>query len=151
MNRLSVVGLLAVAATLVAPRAQAQSAAPDFPSPTPTAAAPAAATAPRLSPTAKAREERRQRMSPDEARRDQQMEVLEARAGGSTGNTTFGRLASQSRQYEGKSGGFKVRKFKDKRPGKTFKRGQTRAAPGIDPKGKPLNHNNRGRKHFGIF
>lgn len=138
--------------TVGAVSAQAQSSAPDFPA-TPAAAPAAPAPAnPRLSPAAKAREERRARMSPEEARRDQQMEILEARAGGGTSNTTFGRQASQSRQYEGGAGGFKVKKFKDKRPGnKAFKRGQPRPAGGIDPKGKPLRHNNRGRNHFGIF
>ena len=146
------VALFALTATLAASRVQAQSSAPNFPAAAPTATAPAAPVKPNQSPAAKARDERRQRMSPEEARRDQQMEVLEARAGGGTSNTSFGREASQSRQYERGGGGFKVKQFKDKRPGANRpQRGQTHSAGGIDPQGKPLRHNNRGRNHFGIF
>lgn len=142
--------LLVLSAALITSRAQAQAgAAPDFPAATP--AAPAAPTNPRLSPAARAREERRQRMSPDEARRDQQLEILEARAGGGTANTSFGRSASQARQYENGAGGFKVRKFKDQRPGaKRQKRGETHYVGGIDPKGQRLVDKKR-RKHFLFF
>lgn len=151
MNRILAAATLALATASFSFRAVAQ-AAPDFPAAAPAAPASSTPSNPRLSPAARAREERRQRMSPDEARRDQQLEVLEARAGGGTSNTTFGRQASQSRQYESSAGGFKLKKFKDKRTKtKIFKRGQTRAGGSVDPKGKPLNHNNKGRKHFGIF
>ncbi len=88
-------------------------------------------------------------MSPDEARRDQQLEILEARAGG-TGNTSLSRDASQARQYEGRGGGFKVRKFKDKRPtAKKQKRGQTHMAGGINPRGQRLI--DKKRKKFLFF
>ncbi|MCR5888510.1 hypothetical protein LRS06_12180 [Hymenobacter sp. J193] len=82
-----------------------------------------------------ARMQRRMAMNPDEAKRDQQIEVLEARAGGST---SMGR--GTSRQYESGNGGFTVRRFRDKTGSATQKRGQTRPAPGINPKGKPLKH-----------
>ncbi|TYZ13416.1 hypothetical protein FY528_03125 [Hymenobacter lutimineralis] len=82
-----------------------------------------------------ARMQRRMAMNPDQAKRDQQIEVLEARAGGST---SMGR--GTSRQYESGNGGFVVRRFRDKTGSATQKRGQTRPAPGINPKGKPLKH-----------
>ena len=148
MNRLFTVALLAAAVATT--QARAQSGAPDFPAAAP-APAPAAQPAnPRLSPEAKAREERRQRMSPEEARRDQQMEILEARAGG-TSNTSFGRGASQARQYDRGGGGFMVRKFKQKTAGTNRqKRGQTHAMGGIDPKGERLVDKKR-KKRFLLF
>lgn len=148
MNRFFAVALL-VAAFAATP-ARAQTGAPDFPAAAP--GAPAARPAnPHQSPEAKAREERRQRMSPDEARRDQQLEVLEARAGGGTSNTSFGRSASQARQYERGGGSFMVRKFKDKTAGTNRqKRGQTHPMGGIDPKGERLVDKKR-KKHFLFF
>jgi hypothetical protein len=91
--------------------------------------------------------QRRMNMNPDDAKRDQQMEVLEARAGGGA-NTSFGRAAGPARQYEKGSGGFTVRKFKPSKHARNvmMKKGQSRAAPGIDPKGKPLKH--KKKKHF---
>ncbi|TGE09876.1 hypothetical protein [Hymenobacter fodinae] len=87
-----------------------------------------------------ARMQQRMSMNPDEVKRDQQMEILEARSGG-TSNTSFGRAAGPSRQYEKGAGGFTVRKFKDNRIGTARqKRGQTRAAGYVNPKGKPLSH-----------
>lgn len=85
--------------------------------------------------------QRRMNMNPDEAKRDQQIEVLEARAGGGA-NTSFGRSAGPARQYEKGTGGFTVRKFKAGKHTRNVmkKRGQSRPAPGIDPKGKPLKH-----------
>lgn len=153
MTRTFAVALLTLLAAFAAPRAQAQSGAPDFPTtaPTPSPAASPKPTNPNLSPAAKARDERRQRMSPDEARRDQQLEILDARAGGGTANTSFSRGASQARQYESRGEGFMVRKFKDKRPGsQKQKRGQTHYAGGIDPKGERLINKKR-KRHFLFF
>lgn len=148
MNRLFAIALVAGALTLT--HAHAQSGAPDFPAPAPAAPAAARPVNPRLSPEAKAREERRQRMSPEEARRDQQMEILESRAGG-TSNTSFSRGASQARQYDRSGGGFMVRKFKDKTAGTSRqKRGQTHAMGGSDPKGERLVDKRR-KKHFLFF
>ena len=98
-----------------------------------------------------ARTQRRMSMNPEEAKRDQQMEVLEARSG-MTANTSFGRGSGPARQYDKASGGFALKKFKDKRRGTARqKRGQSHPAPGIDPKGKPLTHKYKGKKHFLFF
>ncbi|GAB3233385.1 hypothetical protein GCM10027346_21350 [Hymenobacter seoulensis] len=97
-----------------------------------------------------ARMQQRMSMNPDEAKRDQQLEVLEARSGMNTGNTSFGRAAGPARQFEKGSGGFTVRKFKEKGVGTARqKRGQTRASGYAEPKGKPLNH--KKKKHFLFF
>ncbi|RSK51066.1 hypothetical protein [Hymenobacter rigui] len=97
-----------------------------------------------------ARVQRRMSMNPDEAKRDQQMEILEARSGMGTANTSFGRASGPARQYEKGAGGFTVRKFKDNRIGTARqKRGQTRPAGFVDPKGKPLSH--KKKKHFLFF
>lgn len=97
-----------------------------------------------------ARMQQRMSMNAEEAKRDQQMEVLEARSGMSTANTSFGRSAGPARQFDKGSGGFTVRKFKDNRIGTAQqKRGQTRAAGYSDPKGKPLSH--KKKKHFLFF
>lgn len=93
--------------------------------------------------------QRRMNMNPEEAKRDQQLEILQARAGG--GNTSFGRAAGPARQYEKGNGGFTVRKFKASKHARNamMKRGQSRPAMGIDPKGKPLKH--KKKKHFLFF
>ena len=97
-----------------------------------------------------ARMQQRMSMNPNEAKHDQQMEILEARSGAATANTSFGRAAGPSRQYEKGSGGFTVRKFKDKRLGTAKqKRGQSRAGGYVTPKGKPLKH--KKTKHFLFF
>lgn len=97
-----------------------------------------------------ARMQQRMSMNPNDVKRDQQMEVLEARSGMATANTSFGRSAGPSRQYEKGAGGFTVRKFKDNRLGTAKqKRGQTRAAGYAEPKGKPLSH--KKKKHFLFF
>ncbi|GGG28346.1 hypothetical protein [Hymenobacter glacieicola] len=97
-----------------------------------------------------ARMQQRMSMNPDEAKRDQQLEILEARSGMSTANTSFGRSSGPARQFEKGAGGFTVRKFKDNRVGTARqKRGQTRAAGFVDPKGKPLTH--KKKKHFLFF
>lgn len=94
--------------------------------------------------------QRRMNMNPDEAKRDQQIEILEARSGGGA-NTSFGRAAGPARQYEKGSGGFTVRKFKASKHARNamMKKGQSRPAPGIDPKGKPLKH--KKKKGFLFF
>ncbi|MBC8084029.1 MAG: hypothetical protein H7Z21_12530 [Hymenobacter sp.] len=94
--------------------------------------------------------QRRMSLNPDEAKRDQQLEVLQARAGGGT-NTSFGRAAGPARQYEKSAGGFTVRKFKASKHARNamMKKGQSRPSAGIDPKGKPLKH--KKKKSFLAF
>ena len=99
------------------------------------------------SATDMARMQRRMSMNSNEAKRDQQLEILEARSGGA--NTSFGRSAGPARQMDKGSGGFTVRKFKDNRVGTARqKRGQTRPAGYVNPKGKPLTQK---KKHFLFF
>ncbi|WBO84601.1 hypothetical protein [Hymenobacter yonginensis] len=95
--------------------------------------------------------QRRMNMNPDDAKRDQQVELLEARAGGGSANTSFGRASGPARQYEKGAGGFTVRKFKAGKHTRNamMKKGQGRPAPGIDPKGKPLTH--KKKKKFLFF
>ncbi|KUG08225.1 hypothetical protein [Solirubrum puertoriconensis] len=96
-----------------------------------------------------ARMQQRMSMNAGDVKRDQQMEVLEARSG--VGNSSLTRGSSSARQYDRSSGAFTVRKFKDKRVGvRPQKRGQSRPAPGIDPKGKPLKHKHN-KKGFLFF
>ncbi len=94
-----------------------------------------------------ARARRQQQMSPEDAARDQQLQILEAR----TGNTSFGAGSSGSaRQYDKSNGAFTVREFKVMR-GQKQKHGMSRQAPGIDPKGKPLVHDHGKHKKFLFF
>lgn len=95
-----------------------------------------------------ARNQRRASMTPDEVKRDQQLELLEAR----TGNTSFGRNGSPERQFDHSGNGFMVRKFKTQpgKPGYASKRGTSHFAGGVDPAGKPLVHKH-GRKKFLLF
>jgi len=95
-----------------------------------------------------ARMQQRMSMNPDEVKRDQQIEILEARAGGGTANTSFGRAAGPARQMEKGRGGFSVLNFKDKRGTAQQKRGVGRRAGSIDPKGKPLSHKKKKRFLF---
>ncbi|MBO3269935.1 hypothetical protein [Hymenobacter defluvii] len=95
-----------------------------------------------------ARMQQRMSMNSDEAKRDKQMEILEARSGMGS-NTSFSRGSNSARQYDSRNGGFTVKKFKTKNVGSLRqKRGQTHAAPGIDPKGKPLKHKHKKRFLF---
>ncbi|MCC3159962.1 hypothetical protein LJ737_22180 [Hymenobacter sp. 15J16-1T3B] len=106
-----------------------------------------ATTKKRKQPSAEelARMQQRMSMNPDEVKRDQQMEVLEARAGMST---SLGSANGSARQYDKSAGGFTVRKFRgDKRSAAMQKRGEARPAPGIDPPGKPLKHK-KPKRHF---
>ena len=98
-----------------------------------------------------ARNQRRAAMTPDEIKRDQQLELLEAR----TGNTSFGRNGGPERQFDSnRSGnGFVVRKFKAQagKPGYAEqKRGMSHPIGGSNPAGKPLVHKH-GRKKFLLF
>ena len=100
-----------------------------------------------------ARNQRRASMTPDEIKRDQQLELLEAR----TGNTSFGRSSGPERQFDSNrgGGGFMLRKFKAS-PGKPGyveqKRGMSHAIGGSNPAGKPLVHYHKNRKNrFFIF
>jgi len=86
----------------------------------------------RLNADELARNQRRASMTPEEIKRDQQMELLEAR----TGNTSFGHNGPD-RQFDNRSGGFMVRKFKS-RSGAEQKRGMSHTPGFSDPKGKPL-------------
>lgn len=122
--------------------ARAQSAAPSFPATGHTANATSAATT--LDPT---RTRRQQQMSPEDAARDQQLQILEAR----TGNTSFGAGTSgPSRQYDKSNGAFTVRRYKGM-PGQEQKRGVGRPSYGINPKGQPLVHNHKQKKKFLLF
>ncbi len=138
-----------VAAGFLSHSAQAQ--APNFPSDEPTGQANGQSARKRkASSTDVANMQRRMNMNPEDAKRDQQLELLQARAGG-TANTSFGRASGPARQYEKGAGGFTVRKFKASKHAKNamMKKGQSRPAVGIDPKGKPLNH--KKKKRFMLF
>jgi hypothetical protein len=89
-----------------------------------------------------ARNQRRAAMTPDEIKRDQQLELLEAR----TGNTSFGSKNGPERQFDKASGGFMVRKFKAKAGFMEQKRGMTHAIGGSNPAGKPLVHRHKRNK-----
>lgn len=151
MKRLLTIALLTTAG-LFAQAAHAQTAAPDYAGP----ARPGEPADTRKKPKKAtdddiARTQRRMTMNPEEAKRDQQLEILAARSGG-TSNTTLGRGAGPARQYDKNSGGFGVRKFKDNHVGTANqKRGQSRPAPGIDPKGHPLNHKKAKHHRFLFF
>ncbi|SDX81905.1 hypothetical protein [Hymenobacter psychrophilus] len=99
--------------------------------------------------------QRRMSMNAEESKRDQQQELLEARSG--AGNSSLSRAAGPDRQYDRGTGGFTVRKYRDNRVGaKPPKRGATRAAGYVDPKGKPMtdkqrSNRNRNKKRFLFF
>ncbi len=87
-------------------------------------------------------------MSPEDAARDQQLQVLEAR----TGNTSFGaERGGPYRQLDKGGNAFTVRKFKAM-PGQEQKRGVSkRVVMGANPKGKPLVHDHGRKKKFLFF
>jgi len=121
--------------------AQAQNAAPDFPSS-------ARPNRPDANGPGDARTRRQQQMSPEDAARDQQLQLLEAR----TGNTSFGsEKGGPYRQLDKAGGGFTVRKFKAL-PGQDQKRGESRRVPmGARTNGKPLVHDHGRKKKFLLF
>lgn len=86
-------------------------------------------------------------MTPEDAARDQQLQILEAR----TGNTSFGASSGKpSHQYDKSSGGFTLRKYRAM-PGQENKRGTGHQAPGSITKGQPLVHNHKRKKKFLFF
>ncbi|MBO2013059.1 hypothetical protein [Hymenobacter negativus] len=96
-----------------------------------------------------ARNQRRAAMTPEELKRDQQMELLEAR----TGNTSFGGNGGPERQFDsGRSGnGFVVKKYKAKAGFLEGKRGQSHPIGGSNPAGKPLVHKHKSKNKFLLF
>jgi hypothetical protein len=150
MKKLLATVLLGGLGLFAAPAARAQSEAPDFPT-----AGKEVGTSEtgarrnsRASSEELARNQRRANMSPEDVKRDQQLEILEARTGMGTGNTSFSRNGPE-RQFES-AGGFKVRKFKAKAGSGLQKRGMTHMAGGADPKGQRLIDKKR-RNKFLIF
>jgi hypothetical protein len=90
-----------------------------------------------------ARNQRRAAMTPDEVKRDQQLELLEAR----TGNTSFGGRGPERQFDNGRNGnGFMVKKYKAKAGFLENKRGQTHYVGGSNPPGKPLVHKHNKNK-----
>jgi hypothetical protein len=139
VKNLFAAGLLASSFILLgASAAQAQS---------PAAGNPAAGDSPSAKAIDPARTRRQQQMTPEEAARDQQLQILEAR----TGNTSFGASSGGAyRQYDKTNGSFTVRKFKAMR-GQENKRGIGHQAPGSVTKGQPLVHNHGRKKKFLFF
>ena len=87
-------------------------------------------------------------MSPEDAARDQQLQVLEAR----TGNTSFGaERGGPFRQLDKAGGSFTVRKFRAL-PGQEQKKGESRRVQmGGRTTGKPLVHGHGKKKRFLFF
>jgi len=84
--------------------------------------------------------------TPEEAAQEQQLRILESRAG----NTSLGDgNGGAFRQLDKNSGGFTVRKYKSLR-GQENKRGEGHQAPGIDPKGEPLAQRKRKKNFFSL-
>jgi len=133
--------LLFTALLLSASSAKAQAVPPDFP-----AGSPARPAAPSTALDG-VRTRRQQQMSPEDAARDQQMQILEAR----TGNTSFAaERGGPARQLDKSNGGFTVRKFKAL-PGQEHKKGESRqVVMGGRTTGKPLVHKHN-RKRFLFF
>lgn len=134
--------LLVTALLLGASSVHAQAVAPDFPA----SGSPARPTTSTIAPDG-ARTRRQQQMSPEDAARDQQMQLLEAR----TGNTSFAaERGGPARQFDKSGGAFTVRKFKAL-PGQEHKKGESRqVVMGGHTTGKPLVHKH-GRKRFFFF
>jgi len=134
---------------LAAPAVRAQTGGPAFPAPGQATSEAAARRSAGTNAEDLARNQRRAAMTPDEIKRDQQLELLEVR----TGNTSFGgRNGAPERQFDSnRSGnGFVVRKFRA-RPGfGEQKRGLSHPIGGSNPAGKPLVHRH-GHKKFLFF
>ena len=142
--------LLSGLSFLAAPAAYAQTTGPAFPAPGQASSeAGARRNAAGNNAQELARNQRRAAMSPDEAKRDQQLELLEAR----TGNTSFGGHNGPERQFDSNrpGNGFMVRKFKAKAGFGEGKRGMSHPIGGANPAGKPLVHKHPGRKRFLFF
>jgi hypothetical protein len=97
------------------------------------------------------RNQRTANMTPEELKRDQQLQILEARTGISNGNTSLGRHVGPERHFDKSSGGFMVRKFKAKPGSGEQKRGMSHPIGGSNPKGKPLVHKSKMKKKFFFF
>jgi hypothetical protein len=144
MKKRFVAVLLTAGLGFCAISAQAQNAAPDFPTgdqPTASAEAPAK----RPNPRATAEELRRAAMTPEEQQKEQQLNLLAAR----TGNTSFSK-GGPTQQYDSRSGGFMVRKYKSRtRAGKQH-RGMTHTAGFSEPRGERL-IDKKHKKKFLLF
>lgn len=142
MKKIVVAAPLLFIALLSAASAKAQAVAPDFPAP----GSPARPATPTTALDG-ARSRRQQQMSPEDAARDQQLQILEAR----TGNTSFAaERGGPARQLDKSGGAFTVRKFKAL-PGQEHKRGESRqVVMGGRTTGKPLVHKHN-RKKFLFF
>ncbi|AMR28861.1 hypothetical protein A0257_18330 [Hymenobacter psoromatis] len=143
MKKLVIAALLTGSAWLLTlPAALAQTTAPNFPTPgSPARPAP-------TPPINADRARRQQQMSPEDAARDQQLQVLEAR----TGNTSLGaERGGPYRQLDKNGGSFTVRKFRALR-GQEQERGVSRRVPmGARTTGKPLVHDHGRKKKFLFF
>ena len=135
--------------SLVATSAAHAQTGPAFPTPGQTTSEEGARRTSAVNAQELARNQRRAAMTPDELKRDQQMELLEAR----TGNTSFGGNGGPERQFDsGRSGnGFMVKKFKTKAGFLENKRGQTHYVGGSNPPGKPLVHKHKSKNKFLLF
>ncbi|GAA4508306.1 hypothetical protein GCM10023172_40190 [Hymenobacter ginsengisoli] len=143
MKKLTFLAPVAFAASLLAaPAAQAQTTAPNFPM-LGSSKQPAAPSAPD-----NARTRRQQQMSPEDAARDQQLQLLEAR----TGNTSLGaERGGPYRQMDKAGSSFTLRKFRAL-PGQEQERGVSRRViMGGRTKGKPLVHEHGRKKKFLLF
>jgi|GEM_PF-915728 len=139
--------------SFIAVSAQAQSAAPDFPTATQTPGSSEAGARRNTRANAEelARQQRQAAMTPEERQRDQQLQVLEARTGMATGNTSYGRGPERQFDSGSRGGGFKVKKFKPRKGMGEQKRGSSMSvARGADPKGERL-VDKKHRKKFLFF
>ena len=145
MKNLLAAALVTFSGLAATTTASAQSTAPDYPTAQPTANN-GDAPAKRASRTATplTREQQRAQMDPEEAKHDQQMEILEAR----TGNTSFGRGTGPERQLDVAKGGFVVRKFKASPGTAKQEKGQSHAAGGMVTQGKPLVHHHKDKRKW---
>ncbi|GAA4350674.1 hypothetical protein GCM10023185_08660 [Hymenobacter saemangeumensis] len=152
MKKLLVAALISGPGLLATPKAKAQ-AAPDFPTSgqqTPANSEAGARRNTRTNADELARQQRQAAMSPDERQRDQQLQVLEARTGMVTNNTSYGRSGPDRQFDSSRGGGFKVKKFKPKKGMGEQKRGISRSvARGADPQGERLI--DKKRKKFLFF
>jgi len=143
VKNLVTIALLAGSALFAAtPAARAQTTAPNFP-------APGSPARPAPTPSRSAdRARRQQQMSPEDAARDQQLQVLEAR----TGNTSLGaERGGPYRQLDKNGGSFTVRRFRALR-GQEQERGVSRrVVMGARTTGKPLMHDHGRKKKFLLF
>lgn len=143
MNKTIALAFAISAGLVAASAAHGQTTAPDFPTSTATAARPMVKP-----PLDAARLRRQQQMSPEDAARDQQLQVMEAR----TGNTSFGmERGGPARQQDKSTGGFTVRKFREL-PGQEQQKGTTRRVQmGARTTGQPLEHKHKTKHKFLFF